>query len=81
MPIPFLANIIVGLIMQVVGYMIAPGPKREKLPETDDLDGPTAEAGRPIIVAVGSIRVSGLNNLGNWDKKSLHRKANLGGKK
>lgn len=81
MPFPFLANLAVGFLFQFVGYLIKPQPKQEKPPATEDLEEPTAEAGRPIPVAVGSPRIKGLNNLGTWDKESKHRKANLGSKK
>lgn len=81
MPIPFITQLIVGFLMQFAGALLAPGAKQEKPPSTEDLEEPTAEAGRPIVLVVGSKRISGLNNMGFWDKEAVTRKANLGGKK
>ncbi|RID91882.1 hypothetical protein D2N39_11645 [Gemmobacter lutimaris] len=81
MPLPFLTNLIIGFAWSFVGFLLQPGVKQEKPPATEDLEDPTAEAGRPIPVVVGSVRISGLNNLGHWDKLSVHRKADTGSKK
>ena len=81
MPFPFLAQLAVGFVMSFLGYLITPKPKADQPPSTKDLDSPTAEAGRPIPVVWGSMTVKGLNNLGYWDKLSVHRDADTGGKK
>ena len=81
MPIPFLVNIVVGVALQVMGYLLMPKPKTEKPPSTADLDEPTAESGRPIPILFGSMRGASPNLIGAWDKESVHRKADVGGKK
>lgn len=81
MPIPFLVNIVVGVALQVIGYLLMPKPKAEKPIATSDLDEPTSEAGRPIPILFGSMRVTAPNLIGAWDKEAVHRKADVGGKK
>jgi len=70
----FLVQLVVGVALQVIGYLLAPKPKKEKPPSVDDLEDPTAEAGRPIPVVFGSMEIQGLNNLGFWDKDIQIRK-------
>lgn len=81
MAINFLIQLAVGVLMMIVGYMLMPKPKVEKPPSTEDLDNPTAEAGRPIPVIWGSLSVSSPNLLGYWDKESRHRKPRKSSKK
>lgn len=79
MALPFLGRLLVGIALQVLGYLLAPKPKQAKPPSTSDLEDPTAEAGRPIPVIFGSVTIQSPNNLGFWDKKVATRK--IGGKK
>lgn len=81
MPIPFLAQLALGVGLQVLGYLLMPKPKPPKPPATEDVEDPTAETGRPIPVMFGSITLQGPNNMGFWDKEIQTRKANTGGKK
>ena len=60
--------ILIGLALSIVGYLIRPKPKTQKPPAAQDLDGPTADAGRPIPVVFGSIEVRSPNNLWYGDK-------------
>jgi hypothetical protein len=71
MPLPWLAQLLIGLAISIVAYLIMPKPKQPKPPEVQDLEGPTAEAGRPVPVVFGTIRVKGLNLLwyGNISKR------------
>lgn len=80
MALPWLGQLLVGLLLNIVSYLIAPKPKQEQPPSTEDLTEPTAEAGRPMVVVMGSMRVKGSNILGAWDKQSVHRKAKKGKK-
>lgn len=81
MAINFLLQLALGVVMMIVGYMLMPKPKVEKPPSTEDLDDPTAEAGRPIPVIFGSLKMKSPNVMGYWDKESLHRKPRSKGKK
>lgn len=77
----FLEQLLVGIVLQVIGYMLTPKPKKQKPPTVEDMKSPTAEAGRPIPVVFGSITVKSPNLLWMGDKAIRTRKANAGGKK
>lgn len=83
MPIPFLAQLAIGLLLSYVAYLLAPKPKPPKPPAAKDFESPTAEAGRPIPVIFGSLTISSSNNLGYWDKETIRRdvQTDSGGKK
>lgn len=81
MPIPFLVQLAVGVALSYVGYLLMPKPKAPKPPSVDDLETPTAEAGRPIPVVFGSMTVQSPNNIGFWDKQMVSREANTSGGK
>jgi hypothetical protein len=74
MPFTILGAILLGVGIAVVAYLIAPQPKLPKPPEAQDLDEPTAEAGRPIPVVWGEITVTGTNVLWYGDKELVERK-------
>lgn len=65
----FLLQIAIGLVMSVIAYALMPKPKKPKPPAVKDMEGPTADAGRPIPVVFGSVEVQGLNVLWYGDKK------------
>lgn len=65
---PFLAQIAVAIATSVIGYALMPKPPGPKPPSLEDFKAPTATPGRPIPVVFGSVTVSGLNNMGWWDK-------------
>ncbi len=71
-------QLLVGIALNVIGYLLMPKPKPPKPPELEDLENPTAEAGRPIPVVFGSVTVSGLNILWYGDKEIVTRKAGGG---
>lgn len=77
--VPFL----IGMAIAVVGYLLMPKPKQPKPDAAKDMEGPTAEAGRPVPVVFGTLTVKGSNAL--WDgEKRLHeytKKEGSGGKK
>lgn len=60
--------LLIGLVLNVIAYLLLPSPKQVKPPEAKDLDNPTAEAGRPIPVVFGTLTVKGLNVLWYGDK-------------
>jgi len=55
----------------VISYALMPKPKQPKPPAVQDLDNPTAEAGREIPVVFGTITVKALNVL-DFTDKSIH---------
>lgn len=69
----FFLNLILALVLMVVAYLIMPKPKQAS-PEVQDMDDPTAEAGRPIPVAFGTITIKGLNVLWFGDKSRRTKK-------
>lgn len=60
---PLLFQLLVGFLVQVVGYLIFGKPKQEKTDDVRDLEAPTSEAGRPIPVLFGELEIKGLNCL------------------
>lgn len=75
-------QLLIGLVLNIVAYLIMPKPKAPQPAETKDLEDPTAEAGRPLPVVFGSVRVKGLNILWFGEKKTVMRPLkSSGGKK
>lgn len=66
-------NVIVGLVFQIVGYLLLPKDKTE-LPAESDLDDPTVEA-KPITRVWGSVTIESPQLIGKWDKQMVKRKA------
>lgn len=60
--------LLIGLVLQVVAYLLMPQPKQPKPPAAQDADDPVAEAGKPIPVVFGTLTVKGLNVLWFGDK-------------
>jgi hypothetical protein len=81
MPIAFLVQLVIGIAMNLIGYLLMPKPKTDKPDSMKDMDNPTAESGRPIPVPFGSMTISSLNNMGFWDKETIRRDVSSGGKK
>ena len=79
---PWLIQIIIGLIINVIGYVLLAASQKPKPKEVRDMDDITAEAGRPAPVVWGSGTVKGLNIIEVWDKESVKRNVSAeGGKK
>ena len=68
--------LIIGFALSVVAYLLMPKPKQPKPPAAQDLENPTAEAGRPLPVVFGSLRVKGTNILWYGDKALTEREVN-----
>lgn len=60
-------NIIIGLALMIIGYLIMPKPKGPKPDAAQEMEKPTADAGRPIAVLFGEKTIKGPNYLGYWD--------------
>lgn len=69
----FFLNLLIALALMVVAYLIMPKPKQQS-PETEDMDDPVAEAGKPLPVLFGTKTVKGLNALWFGDKSYRKRK-------
>lgn len=61
--VPFLIQLVVGVGLQIIGYLLMGRPKTTQDESVRDLENPTAEAGRPIPVVFGEVEISGLNIL------------------
>lgn len=71
--IPLLVQLIVGVLVSAVGYLLMPKVKSEKTSDVTDMEAPTAEAGRPIPVVFGELEVKGINILFFTDKETTVR--------
>lgn len=74
-------QLLIGLAINIIAYLIMPKPKQPKPPEAQDMEDPTSEAGRPVPVAFGTIEVKGLNFLWWGDKLKVERNKDEGSKK
>lgn len=68
MPLPVFLQIGLAVAMLVVSYLLAPKPKGPKPPSVDEIDNPTAEAGKPIPKVFGSIMLTSPNLIMYADK-------------
>lgn len=66
--------LIVGLILNIISYLLAPKPKQQKPAAAQDLEDPTAEAGRPIMVVFGDMTVKSPNVLWFGEKRTRRYK-------
>lgn len=65
----FLIMLLVSLALNIVSYLLTPKPKTAKPEAAQDMEDPTAEAGRPIPVVFGTMTVKGLNVLWFGEKR------------
>ena len=59
----FWIQIAIAVATLIISYLIRPKPKKEKPPEVQELKLPTAEAGKPIPVLFGRMKVRSPNVL------------------
>lgn len=57
-------NIILGLALLILGYLLMPKPKQPKPDAVQELEAPTAEAGKPVPVVFGDVILKSPNY--NW---------------
>lgn len=72
--VPLLLQLVVGVALQVVGYMLAPSSATAQPDEVTDMDDPTAESGRPIPVLFGEMEITGVNIIWFGEKETTTRK-------
>lgn len=70
----FLVQLLIGIALNIIDYLIVSKPKAEQSAETKDLDDPTAEAGKPVPVVWGTMTVKGLNILWFGEKETVMKK-------
>lgn len=71
---PWFIPLIVGLILNIISYLLAPKPKQAKPAAAQDLEDPTAEAGRPIMVVFGDMTIKSPNVLWFGEKRTRRYK-------
>lgn len=69
----FFTQLLIGVALMVVAFLLMPKPKQAQPEASKDLDNPTAEAGRPIPVVFGTMFVKGGNIIDYMDKGKLDR--------
>lgn len=74
MPFNFLVQLLIGLALSFISYLLAPRPKVSKPREVQDLQSPTAESGRPQPVVFGTVLIESPNVLWYGDKRTEKRR-------
>lgn len=69
-PISILVQIAIMIVVQVVAYVLMPKPKGPKPEAVQQLENPTAEAGKPVPVPFGTVWLQEVNILWYGDKGS-----------
>ena len=77
----WLIQIIIGLVLNVFAYVLMGAAQKPKPPELKDMDAATSEAGRPVMWLAGSATITSLNLIEAWNKESIRRNIDAGGKK
>lgn len=69
----FLLSLLIGLAISYVVYLLTPKPHNDSPPPTaQDLESPTAEAGRTIpVIFAGDLTIKGLNVLWFGEKSKV----------
>lgn len=75
MPLNFLVALAVGLTLAFISFLLTPRPKVAKPNEVQDLQSPTAEAGRPMPVVFGTVLIESPNVLWYGEKSTEKKKA------
>ncbi len=63
--------IVVSLVLNIVAALLAPKAKQPKPEAAQEMEDPTADAGRPLPVVFGTVTVKGPNVLWFGDKSVL----------
>lgn len=72
---------LVSLALNVIAYLLQPKPKTSQPASTEDMEDPTAEAGRPIPVLFGTMTIKGTNILWYGEKQVTTYKKKSSSKK
>lgn len=77
----WIVQVIVAIVLAIVSYALTPQPDGQPSSATKELEAPTAESGRPIIVVFGTVLVKSLNTLYSTDKRTRNYEVSSGGGK
>ena len=70
MPLPFIAQLLISLALNLVAAALMPRPPQPKPPGVDQLELPTAEEGSPLPVVFGRVLITQSNVLAGYDPSS-----------
>lgn len=73
--------LLISLALNVIAYLLQPKPKQAQPASTEDMEDPTAEAGRPIPVLFGTMTIKGTNILWYGEKQVTTYKKSSSSKK
>lgn len=80
MPINFLIQLLVAVVLLTISFLLIPRPKVSKPNEVQDLESPTSESGRPQPVVFGTQPIESANVLWFGEKSTKKVKISGGGK-
>ena len=66
--ISFHLPLLLGLVLTVISYFLAPKPKASKPEAATEMENPTAESGKTMPVVFGSMTIKSSNILWYGDK-------------
>lgn len=81
MAINFIVQLLIGVALAILGYMLMPKPPKEKPPQLKDFKAPEPRTGIPIPVPFGSVTITGLNILWYGNKERIGRPTRSDGSK
>lgn len=64
----WVAQLLIAVVVSVISYLIAPKPKTPKPDAARDFESPTASAGIPCKVLMGTCTIKGVNIIWYGDK-------------
>lgn len=67
-------NILIALALLILGYLLMPKAKQAKPDSVEELDNPTADAGKPLGVVVGDYTIKSPNYLWYGDIQNVRKK-------
>lgn len=67
----FIVQIVIAIVIAMIAYALAPKPKAPKPDTSQQLEAPTAEAGRPLPVVFGEVTIQSPNCLWYGDLETV----------
>lgn len=77
--IGWLGMLLIGIVLNVIAYLLMPRPKQPKPEAARDMEDPTAEAGQPVAVVFGTMQMRGINLVWFGQKRSHEYTVSTGG--
>lgn len=75
--IPFLIQLVIGVALQVIGFLLMPKVAESQPEEMREMDDPTAEEGRAIPVIFGEVEVTDVNVVFFGEKTTTTRRVSV----